>query len=71
MAKLRLERALVEKGVSKRRFAKLIGIDYSNVFRYFRPGYDPRLSTLEKWAIALGVQVRDLYEEVKPQRGKH
>lgn len=41
----------------------MIGIDYPTVFRYFRPGYDPKLSTLHKWAKALKIKVRDLIKE--------
>ncbi|MBK8204923.1 MAG: helix-turn-helix transcriptional regulator [Bdellovibrionales bacterium] len=52
-----------KKGLSKRQFAKRIGKDYSAVFRYFREGYDPKLSTLEDWAKALNCRVRDLVEE--------
>lgn len=54
---------LSRKGISKRRFARMIGQGYSNTFRYYRPEYDPKLSTLAKWAAALGVRVRDLIRE--------
>ena len=60
MAKLLLDEILKKKKISKRQFAKALKIEYSAVFRYFRPGYDPKLSTLEKWANALGVEIRDL-----------
>jgi transcriptional regulator with XRE-family HTH domain len=63
MAKLILAPLLKKKGLSKRKFAKLLNIDYPSVFRYFRDGYDPKLSTLELWAKALGVRVRDLIVE--------
>lgn len=63
MAKLILAEVLKKKGLSKRQFAKRIGKDYSAVFRYFREGYDPKLSTLEDWAKALHCRVRDLVEE--------
>jgi len=63
MAKLILAEVLKKKNLSKRQFAKRLKIDYSSVFRYFRDGYDPKLSTLERWAKAIGVKVRDLLEE--------
>lgn len=63
MVKLRLETVLKEKKISKRGFAKMLGIDYANVFRFFREDYDPKLSTLRDWAKTLGVRMRDLYEE--------
>lgn len=63
MAELILEKVLKQKGISKRKFAKLLNIDYPNVFRYFRKGYDPRLSVLQKWAQVLGVHIRDLFKE--------
>ena len=66
MAKLQLEEVLKKSKVSKRRFAKMLGIEYANVFRYFRKGYDPKLSTLEQWAKVLKVQIRDLYQDFNP-----
>lgn len=63
MAKTCLAKVLKKNKLTKYRFAKLIGSEYSNIVRYFRAGYDPRLSTLEKWAKALGVSVKDLIED--------
>ena len=63
MAKVSLAKVLKQKKITKYRFAKLIGVETSNVAKYFRPGYDPRLSTLEKWATALKVSVKDLIED--------
>ncbi len=63
MVKLRLAEVLQRKGLSKRQFAKRLKVNYSGVFRYFRKGYDPKLSTLEKWAKALKCRIRDLYSE--------
>jgi transcriptional regulator with XRE-family HTH domain len=63
MAKLLLDKVLKKKKISKRQFAKRLGIDYASVFRFFRPGYDPKLSTLEKWAVALDVRIKDLFSE--------
>jgi len=63
MAKLLLAEMLKKKGLSKRQFAKKLDKEYPTVFRYFREGYDPKLSSLETWAGVLGCRVRDLYEE--------
>lgn len=61
--KLILGEVLKKKGWSKRRFAKALEIEYNNVFRLFRPGVDPHLSALAKYAKILGVRVRDLIRE--------
>jgi transcriptional regulator with XRE-family HTH domain len=63
MAKLTLDEALKKKKMSKRQFAKKLGVLYSNVFRMFRPSYDPKFSTLVEIAKVLDVKVKDLYEE--------
>ncbi len=62
MVKLKLEAILKEKKISKRGFAKMLGIDYANVFRFFRKDYDPKLSMLDLWAHILKVEIDDLYE---------
>ena len=63
MARVCLSNVLKEKKMTKYRFAKLIGVEYSNVVRYFKIDYNPRLSTLEKWAEVLKVSVNDLIED--------
>jgi transcriptional regulator with XRE-family HTH domain len=63
MAKLILGQMLAKRKLSKRQFAKRLGIDYSGVFQFFRPGYNPTLKTLTRWAQALGCKVRDLIKE--------
>lgn len=63
VARTCLAKVLKEKKITKYRFAKLIGAEYSNIVRYFKPEYDPRLSTLEKWSKALDVSVKDLIED--------
>jgi transcriptional regulator with XRE-family HTH domain len=63
MAKLILDEVLKRKGCSKRQLAKRMGVHYNHVFRYFREGYDPRLSTLNKMAQALGVKVKQLLRD--------
>ena len=64
MAELRLEKILAKKGVSKRQFSKMLEEDESNVYRYFRDGYDPKLSTLKKWASKLKMKVSELLREL-------
>lgn len=61
--KLKLEIILKKKQISKYRFAQMLGLPTSSIFRYFKPDYDPKLSTLEKWAKVLELKVRDLLEE--------
>lgn len=63
MARVVLTKILKEKKITKYRFAKLIGSDYSNIVRYFKPDFNPRLSTLEKWAEVLDVSIKDLVED--------
>jgi transcriptional regulator with XRE-family HTH domain len=63
VGKVVLEKILEKKNISKRQFAKRLGLDYSNVFRFFRPDYDPKFSTLVSWAKVLEVKIRDLFEE--------
>lgn len=63
MAKLILDRVLKKREMSKRQFAILIDKPYYAVFRYFREGYDPKLSVLTFWAKKLKVRVRDLIED--------
>lgn len=63
MAKVVLNKILERKKISKRQFAKLLKMDYPSVFRFFRPGYDPKFSTLERWAKVLEVKIRDFIEE--------
>lgn len=60
---LMLGKVLEEKGITKYRFAKLLGKSTSNVAVYFRKGYKPNLTTLEAWAGVLGCSVRDSIEE--------
>ena len=63
VARVVLAKILKEKKITKYRFAKLIGSDYSNIVRYFKPDFNPRLSTLEKWADVLDISVKDLIED--------
>jgi transcriptional regulator with XRE-family HTH domain len=63
MAHVPLASILKKKGLSKRQFAKRLNVRYENVFRFFRPSYDPKLSMLTRWAKAIGCKVRDLIKE--------
>jgi transcriptional regulator with XRE-family HTH domain len=63
VAKVCLNKVLKEKNITKYRFAELLGEDSSNVTKYFKPGYNPTLVTLEKWAKVLKVSVKDLIED--------
>lgn len=63
MAQLRLEEMLKKRKMSRYRFAQLEKKHYNTVVRYFRDGYDPKLSTLERWARILKCRIRDLYRE--------
>jgi transcriptional regulator with XRE-family HTH domain len=63
MATLALAKALKKKRISKRQFAIRLGMRYENVFKLFRNGRNPKLSTLNKWAKIIGCRVRDLLEE--------
>lgn len=63
MAKFILGDVLKKKSWSKRRFAMELDERYSDVFRYFRKGYDPKLSKLSKFAKALKCKISDLYSE--------
>lgn len=61
--RLDLAGALRKKRLSKRQFAKRLGIQYPNVFRLFHAKADPRFSALCKYAAAIGCRVRDLFQE--------
>jgi transcriptional regulator with XRE-family HTH domain len=62
--KMRLDKVLERKGISKRQFSKMLQEDEPNVYRYFRDGYDPKLSTLMKWADKLDMRATELVEEI-------
>jgi ribosome-binding protein aMBF1 (putative translation factor) len=55
---------LEKRDISKRKFAKMLEEDQSNVHRYFRDGYDPKLSTIKKWAAKLKMKVGDFVKEL-------
>jgi len=61
--KLKLGNILEKRKLSKYRFAQMLGVPPSSVLRYFKPNYDPQLSTLERWAKVLEIKVKDLLDE--------
>lgn len=63
MARICLEKVLKEEKISKYRFAQLLKMERSNVVRYFKKDYDPKLSTIERWAKVLGRSVKDFIED--------
>lgn len=63
VAKVVLAKILKEKKITKYRFAKMLGSEYSNIVRYFKPDFNPRFSTLVKWSEVLDVSVKDLIED--------
>ena len=63
MSKIVLDKILKKKEISKRKFAKMLGVEYRNIFRVFREGYDPKFSTMQDWARVLQIKIRDLFEE--------
>lgn len=63
MVKCAVGEVLKRKKLSKRQFAKRLGMPYKGVFRYFKEGYDPKLSTLGKWAAAIPCRISELYRE--------
>lgn len=63
MAKLKLKAALDKKKISKRAFAKLLEVDRGSLSRFYKGNCNPTLETLNKFAKALGVKVKDLIKE--------
>lgn len=60
---LRLTYWLKKRKLSKHEFAIRLEMEYDNVFRFFRKGYDPKLSMLYRWAKVLRCKISDLYKE--------
>lgn len=63
MAKHKLKEILKKKKMTDYAFAKLMGTSQSNIRKYTVDDSDPRLSTLAKWAKALGISIKDLVED--------
>lgn len=65
MAKLKLDRVLKEKGITKYGFAKALDLKPPSVQQFFREGYNPKLQTMAEWAVALNCKISDLFDEAK------
>lgn len=63
MVRLVVRQLLKKKGISVRKFAKMIKSDYPSMFRALKPTANPTLRTMEKWAKALDVKIFDLFQE--------
>ena len=63
MIKLRIAELLVEKGISKTRFAEMMGIQKQNVNLLLNTN---NIQKLEQIAEALGVEFSDLFVNDKP-----
>lgn len=59
---LNLSLVLEREGISKNEFARRLGVPKQTVRPYFRPGYDPKLSTLLKWSHALECGIDELID---------
>jgi transcriptional regulator with XRE-family HTH domain len=66
---LRLRVIREGKGVSLRALKRVSGVAVATLARIEAGGYDPRLSTLKKLAMALGVTVADLIGETARKKG--
>lgn len=61
--KLKLEATLEARGITRSRFAKHFLEEHPNRMTIVRkPGYDPKLSTLVRWATLLQCDVNELFE---------
>jgi DNA-binding XRE family transcriptional regulator len=70
MTKIKLETYLEENQITKYAFAKMLGKKPPAVRPYFKKNYDPKLSTMAKWAKALRCEISDLYVVSKRGRRK-
>jgi|SaaInlStandDraft_5_1057022.scaffolds.fasta_scaffold124848_2 DNA-binding XRE family transcriptional regulator len=72
MTKLGLAEYLENNDISKNEFARILGVNSPSVRRFMKDDYDPKLSTLSKWADSLGCTVSDLLKEKakKPKKKK-
>jgi transcriptional regulator with XRE-family HTH domain len=63
MAKIRLSEELKKQKISKRQFTIMMKSDTGTMGRYYRGDGNPTLATLDKWAKALGVKIKDLVKD--------
>ena len=64
MLKLKLDRYLQKRVISKNEFARLLNVPNSLVRTYFREIYRPKFATLSRWTEVLECKVEDLVETV-------
>jgi DNA-binding Xre family transcriptional regulator len=63
MIRLRLKEVLQEKKVSQSKLSRLADVSLNTIqVMYHNPYHDPALSTLHRIAIALQVEICELYE---------
>jgi DNA-binding Xre family transcriptional regulator len=63
MIRLKIKEVLQEKQVSQSKLSRLADVSLNTIqAMYHHPFHDPALSTLERIARALQVQICDLYE---------
>lgn len=61
-----LKRVLDKKGLTQYQFAKRLGVNPNAVSRQIKSTYDPKFSTLKRWAKILEVPVATFIEEKAP-----
>ena len=61
--KINLVAILEKKGITKYRFAQLLGKHTSHISVFVRDDYNPTFSTLVMWAEVLDCKVSDFIEE--------
>lgn len=62
MAWLNLAKVLDEKKCSGSELARRLGVTYTTVAKYFKKDYDPKFSTILRWAEALECEIEDLID---------
>lgn len=62
---LRLKEILKERHITLTAFSKKVGISQANLSNYINGNVSPTLSTLEKIADALGIELADLFQRKK------
>lgn len=71
MAWINLGRVLDKKKWSMSEFARQLDIPYQNLSRVFKPGFDPKISTVLRWCEVLDCKPDDLYDESLSSEKKH
>lgn len=56
-----IDEILKQRGIKKKDFAKKLGINPVTLSKQING--DPRLTTLQKWADVLGVEINELFEQ--------